>query len=142
MTWLYLLHDHRRLLRTVEEWTRGDPPEAPPTHPPAETLRVEVRERRPEGGTVWTLADLPISRATLRAHALAVWDGVAHWSRRDLAARDSNIGDDRARQIMAALEDHGFLAYPDGNRNHPEGAQLTAKGRALVRGLTGRSEHE
>jgi len=134
--WLLLLADHRRLLRTVETWTRQDLDRDGAIGQPQvqETLRVEVVEDR-DGGRTWSLAELPISREKPAAIAQGVQRGTLRLSRRDLASLPG-IGSDKARQILAELERGGFLAYPKG-RNHPDGAQLTAKGKALMRGLLG-----
>ncbi|MCD6552440.1 MAG: hypothetical protein J7M16_00360 [Anaerolineae bacterium] len=134
--WLLLLADHRRLLRTVETWTRQDLDRDGAIGQPRaqETLRVEVVEERDSGKT-WSLAELPVSREKLTAIARGVQRGTLRLSRRDLASLPG-IGSDKARQILAELERAGFLAYPKG-RNHPDGAQLTAKGKALMRGLLG-----
>jgi hypothetical protein len=130
--WARLLDDSRRLLRSMETLTRRDLDGDGLIGQP-ETLRVEVSEPGDGGYGGIVISDLPVSREVLASHARSVAGGAHKWSRRDLASHPS-IGSDRARQLLEALEAGGFLHYPDGRR-HPDGAQLTARGRALMRGL-------
>jgi len=131
--WSYLLSDHRRLLRTVETWTRRDlDGDGAIGEPQAETLHLEVVEDN-KPGKRWEITDLPANRQQLTEIARRVRLGTHRLSRRDLASIQG-IGSDRARDILAQLEYRGFIHYPQG-RNHPAGAQWTARGLALVRAL-------
>lgn len=135
IVWLKLLVDSRRLLRKVETWTRqdldGDGLVGDPEHETVRT-RIETHHQTP-GGTHWINDDLSVSRDELR-RIFAATKGDAHqWSRRSIG-RLPGIGDDRARDLILELERLGFVTY-EGNRNRPDGAQLTAKGEALQRGL-------
>ena len=131
--WGRLLDDSRRLLRKTEKIRRRDDLQA--DRPEPDALRVEVVEDRPGSGKAWTIADLPTDRATLTAICKGVASGVRHLSSRDLAAMPG-LSRDKARALLAELETRGFVAYPNG-RNHPDGAQWTARGRALSRALVG-----
>jgi len=102
-------------------------------------LRVETTAgdgngngRVPVGGRIVYDA-LPADEATLRQVARAAHLGRIKWSRRDIGSL-RGIGDERARAILAGMVEGGFLHYPEGP-NHPDGAQATAKGQALLRGL-------
>jgi hypothetical protein len=131
--WASLLTDHRRLLWEIETWTRQDlDGDGATGKPQAEPLRVRVEEQKTTGAS-WADYSLPVSQRELTSIAKSIHGGAHKWSRRDIASHPY-IGDDRARDLLAALERGGFLHYPAG-RNHPDGAQLTAKGRALVNGL-------
>jgi hypothetical protein len=131
--WGRLLDDSRRLLRKTETIRRRDEPQAQTQ--PADALRIEVIEDRAGSGKAWTLADLPTDRATLTAICRGVASGARHLSSRDLAAMPG-LSRDKARELLADLEARGFVAYPEG-RNHPDGAQWTARGKALSRALVG-----
>jgi hypothetical protein len=132
--WLRLLGETRALLVREERWERpqglGDREQGTGIR---ETLRVEIKEEAASGGVRWTIDELPISREQLGVIARAVQGRAKRWSRRDLVTFHG-IGEERAKQILADLEAHGYLTYPKG-RNHPEGAQPTAKGRALFNAL-------
>jgi hypothetical protein len=128
--WMRLLSETHKLLVKVKRLERPVDLGTPGTAT-RETLQVEIREVG-DTNVRWTIDELPISRQQLAAIARSVRSGAHRWSRRDLAT--SGIGDDRAREILAALEQYGYLAYPNG-RNHPDGACPTAKGRALFGAL-------
>lgn len=130
--WCWLLRDHRRLLRSVEVLTRRDDL---PAIEPADRLQVEVIEPAAGGnGKAWTLADLPADRRIMAMIARDVANGARHLSSRDLASIPG-LSRDKARELLQSLEGAGLIAYPSG-RNHPDGGQWTARGRALARGLT------
>jgi hypothetical protein len=127
--WFHLLSETRALLVRVERYERADPPQAAP---PLEALRVEVVEAD-RGGQHWSIDDLPVSREVLGRIVRRVDSGAASWSRRGIASTPG-VGEDRARKILEDLERYGYLHYPSG-RNHPGGAQPTAKGKALFGAL-------
>jgi len=99
----------------------------------APRLRVEVVEESPVRKH-WDIDDLPVSREVLARVVRRVDAGTANWSRRGITSTPG-IGDERARRLLADLERFGYLHYAQG-RNHPNGAQPTAKGRALMRALS------
>lgn len=125
--------EHRDWLYLVEKATQRDlDGDGKVGHAQVETLRVEVKADA-DAGRRWELSDLPITRAQLATIAKSTTTGAHKLSRRDLATLPG-IGSDRARDILTQLEQGGFTHYPNG-RNHPDGAQWTAKGRALCRAL-------
>ncbi len=73
---------------------------------------------------------LPFDHETLQKLRRLNRAGRVRFSRRYLSSHLRDVGDDRARTILDELEQKGYIHYPDG-LNHPDGAQLTAKGRAL-----------
>ena len=82
----------------------------------------------------WEIDDLPVSREVLARVVRHVASDHGSWSRRSIVAVPG-IGSERARRLIGDLVRHRFLHYPNG-RNHPDGAQPTAKGSALFRALT------
>jgi hypothetical protein len=129
--WARLLEQSRALLVRTQRWER---PEAglQPARSDVDRLRVEMHTVE-EGVKRWTIDELPVSRVQLASIARSVEEGVHRWSRRDIASYPG-IGEERAKALLTTLEQYGYLAYPEG-RNHPEGARVTAKGRALFRAL-------
>ena len=129
--WVHLLSETHQLLVKTRRYER--PVDDAVTGPrPREILQVEIRES--VNGTVhWSIDELPVSREQLEAIARSIRSGAHRWSRRDLS-EFPGIGEERAKELLGQLEVQGYLAYPKG-RNHHEGAQATAKGRALFGAL-------
>ena len=125
ISWRSLLTDSRGLLRRMETYVVQPAPQTPT----APSLSVEVRDDRARFPS-WSINDLPCEKATLRAIARAYTAGLCRLSRRDL--RRFDLGDDRARALLEALSAGGFIRR-DGNT--PTGATLTARGKALFRGV-------
>lgn len=105
---------------------------------PRDTVRVEIVEGGDGNGNLHTGAtitanDFPVGLERMRALARRMDDGRYRWSRRDVAGVPG-IGEDKARQLLEMMVERKFLEYANG-QNHPEGGSLTAKGRALMRGL-------
>ncbi len=131
--WELLLDDSRGLLRKVEEFIkRGDDGAGVALAP---QVQIEVQHVDANGGGVRRIEydRLPVDVETLRHVFTAYMGGRCQLSRRGLSDLPS-IGKDRARDILAALEEAGYIGYPNG-RNHPDGAELTSKGRAVAKSL-------
>lgn len=105
------------------------------------TLRVEtVRNGGHNGGRVSPgdgidLDDIPHGEV-VPSIARRWRAGQMRFSRRGLG-EVPGLGDTKARQLLEALVEQGFLWYPNGE-NHPDGAQPTSKGRALLKGVAGK----
>lgn len=126
--WERLLDDSRGLLRRVEEFIKRDDGEVPELA----KMQVEVHHKDKAGAVNRIEYDLlPLDEDALRHILTAHIGGRCQLSRRGLGELPG-IGKDKARDILAALEKAGYISYPNG-RNHPEGASLTGKGRAVAR---------
>ena len=134
--WEGLLSDSRDLLRDSETYVkRGDyiTPEQPQA---AGVLRVDVRPVDAGGnytGGAIQYDALPIDAGELRAVLTAHVGGRCNLSRRGVASLPG-IGTDKARAILDALLTSNYISYPNGP-THPDGAQLTSKGKAMARTL-------
>jgi hypothetical protein len=137
--WLILLWDHRRSL-----WAAARPApslEPDPAQAPAqpETLNVTVThnpqpspdDRLQVGGSM-TFCELPTGKAQLARIGAEVADGRRKWSGEALAGC-AGLSVRGADKLVKAMLKGGLLRYREGKPNHPDGAELTPAGRALIR---------
>lgn len=141
--WFNLLEDSRRLLRKLEIYTQTDLDGDGLTGEPLtqrERLDVTVTTNppgAPDDGKVYpggkvTFHSLPIDRARLLTLAGEVDDGRRKWAARSLAGC-AGLSVSEAAALVEAMLSAGFLRYRNGQKNHPQGHELTGAGRALIR---------
>jgi hypothetical protein len=131
--WAWLLADHRRLLRTVETYTRHDT--EPLTDPHAETLRLEVVKDEGDGAAHWLLEDLETDAATLKAWARAVLGGRS-LAQSGWTGKGGPFSRSEYDALLAAMIRAGVVRW-NNEKAHAQGASLTPMGRATLRRLVG-----
>lgn len=133
LVWVLLLHSVREDLSRVrrlrfearDEEGTGD--------------EMEVTVRRISGQGLGAGDSIERCRLPPRRRLRAVFEAVRggrKWSQRDLYGIDDMSQADAA-ELLERLHDAGFLRWRQGQRHHPEGAELTEAGRELGVGLVG-----
>jgi hypothetical protein len=76
---------------------------------------------------------LPLSRDDLNTLRKLAQADLIKWSTRALYnAETLGLSQTEAKDLLGAMLNLGYLRYRDNNPNHPDGAELTAKGKALL----------
>jgi hypothetical protein len=159
VAWFVLLKDHRQLLRRVESYS-GAVEETPQAHPQPRQDRVQVEvtdvDRRPvetigpkdapsvaigggARGRTMAMYEIPTGIEQLKAIFMATdGPGARHFTRRELGPKGARImSEDGLEAVFKAMVNAGFLRWRNGNRNHPDGPEITPSGRAFRRSLLG-----
>ena len=123
LSWSNLLVDSRALLRKSESFIADAEPEFKP-----ESISVEVVDDASQRMTYDTLTHAPEVKRAFQALA---GGRIPRLSTRML--QDVGIGSVVARTIMGELRAGAFVDFPNGEN---AGAELTARGRALLRKLS------
>jgi heme exporter protein D len=129
--WGWLLRDHRRLLRTVEDYTRRDA--EPLTQTQAETLRLEVVKDEGDGRAHWLFEDLDTDAETLTQWGRAVLGGRS-LAQSGWTGKGGPFSRSEYDALLAAMIRAGVVRW-NNPKAHAQGATLTAMGRATLRRL-------
>lgn len=133
LAWMWLLADHRSLLRVTETIIGRDLDGDGQVGQPAasETVRVEVVEHHNEAGDTSNVDsmrffELPATRSALRHFAREALNGV-ELSERAMAGKGRPISGPRFRNLRDSLIEAGYLRWAS-ESDHRQGAAVTRKG--------------
>jgi hypothetical protein len=131
-SWLYLLADHRSLLRTVETIT-NQPAKPAPTQQ-HDVVHMDITEHNGPNSDTMRFMDLPVDQATLAHIAQGVLAGHK-FSERQWAGRGRPMSGPKFRELQDKLLGAGYVRYVH-PRDTRQGVELTNKGRALFTSLS------
>jgi hypothetical protein len=130
LTWAYLLTDHRQLLREIEEWTRADINGDGVVGAP-ETVRLEVKVQRSEGGPQHLFAEIPVNRQDFDAWAQTVTNGrslaQSSWTGKRKPFSKSDY-----EELLALLAKARIVRWVN-PQAHAQGRELTRMGQEALK---------
>ncbi len=130
LTWAYLLTDHRHLLREIEEWTRADINGDGVVGAP-ETVRLEVKVQRSEGGPQHLFAEIPVNRQDFDTWARTVTNGrslaQSSWTGKRKPFSKSDYED-----LLALLAKARIVRWVNPEA-HAQGRELTRMGQEALK---------
>jgi len=134
-SWLWLLADHRSLLRVTETVQGGN--DRPPItdNQPAPAMRLEVVEHHAPNSDTMRFLDLPCDDEVFRPIARGVRAGHP-FSEREWAGPSRPLSGPKFRTLQDKLLAAGYMRW-NSQADHRQGVALTRKGAELFRQATG-----
>jgi hypothetical protein len=130
LTWAYLLTDHRQLLREVEEWTRSDINGDGVIGEP-ETVRLEVKVQRPEGGPQHLFSEIPVKREAFDTWARSVTHGRS-LAQSSWTGKRKPFSKPDYEDLLALLAKAHIVRWVNPEA-HAQGRELTRMGREALK---------